>query len=75
MARRSAPKTRGERSDGSPGVARMVICTGYRGLTLGRVSWAIDGRPRGFRPAPLRAPPHVRAASEGQPKLASDVPS
>ena len=28
MARRSAPNTRGERSDGRPRVARMVICTG-----------------------------------------------
>ena len=60
------PEHRGERSDGSPGVARMVTCTGYRGSTFGRVSWGIEGRPRGFRPAPLRAPPHVRGAPRGK---------
>ena len=31
IARRSAPNTRADRSDGSPGVARIVTCTGYRG--------------------------------------------
>jgi hypothetical protein len=66
MARRSAPNTRAERSDGNPGVARIVTCTGYRGSTFGRVWWGMDGRPRGFRPAPLRAPPHVRAAARGK---------
>ena len=65
MARRSAPNTRGDRSDGSPGVARIVTCTGRRGSILGRVTWGIEGRPRGFRPAPLRAPPQVLAAASG----------
>jgi hypothetical protein len=49
MARRSAPNSRGERSDGSPGVARMVACNGYRGSILGRVPCGIEGRPRGWR--------------------------
>ena len=65
MARRSAPNTRADRSDGSPGVARIVICTGHRGSILGRVAWGIEGRPRGFRPAPLRAPPQVLATASG----------
>jgi hypothetical protein len=65
MAQRSAPKTRGERSDGSPVVARIVTWTGKRGSTLTRVTCGIEGRPRGFRPAPLRAPPHVLAAAIG----------
>jgi hypothetical protein len=38
---------------------------GYRGSIFDRVSWGIEGRPRRFRPAPLRAPPHVRATSRG----------
>src|SRR6185312_8436988 len=33
-ARRSAPKIRADLSDGSPGTARMVTCSGYRGSTL-----------------------------------------
>jgi hypothetical protein len=37
MARRRAPKTRDERSDGSPGAARIVIWTGHRGSSFGRV--------------------------------------
>ena len=65
MVFRSAPNRRGERSEGSPGVARMVTCIGYRGSTFGRISWGIEGRPRGFRPAPLRAPPQVRGAPSG----------
>src|SRR6266498_4362339 len=65
MARRSAPNTRGERSEGRPGVARTVTCTGYRGSILRLVTCGIEGRPRGFRPAPLRAPPHVLAAASG----------
>jgi hypothetical protein len=69
MAHRSAPNRRGERSDGSPGVARIVTCTGNRGAILGRVTCGIEGRlrgsPRRFRPAPLRAPPHVLAAAIG----------
>src|SRR5688572_18384738 len=66
MARRSAPNTRGDRSDGSPGAARIVTCTGQRGSILGLVVWGIEGRPRGFRPAPLRAPPQVLAAASGR---------
>src|SRR3954463_9574965 len=65
IACRSAPNMRGERSDGRPGVARIVTCTGKRGSTLGRVTCGMQGRPRGFRPAPLRAPPHVLAAAIG----------
>jgi len=65
MVRRSAPKTRADLSEGSPGTARMVTCRGYRGSTLARVSCGIDGRPRGFRPAPFRAPPHLRGARRG----------
>ena len=42
-----------------------VTCTGHRGSISARVAWGIEGRPRGFRPAPLRAPPHVLAASSG----------
>jgi hypothetical protein len=59
MARRSAPNTRADLSDGSPGVARIVTWSGYRGSTFDRVSCGIEGRPRGFRPAPFRAPPHL----------------
>src|SRR3954466_7202511 len=58
---------RGERSDGRPGVARIVTCTGKRGSTLGRVTCGMEGRPLGFRPAPLRAPPQVLAAASGSP--------
>src|SRR5579871_1094779 len=61
MARRSAPNTRADLSEGRPGTARMVTCNGYRGSTFARVSCGIDGRPRGFRPAPFRAPPHLLA--------------
>ena len=65
MARRSAPNTRADLSDGSPGAARIVTCSGYRGSTFDRVSCGIEGRPRGFRPAPFRAPPHLLATSSG----------
>ena len=36
-----------------------------RGSILGLVTWGIDGRPRGFRPAPFRAPPQVLATASG----------
>jgi hypothetical protein len=65
MAPRTAPNTRADRSDGSPGVARIVTCTGHPGFILGRVTWGIEGRLRGFSPAPLRAPPQVLAAASG----------
>jgi hypothetical protein len=65
MARRSAPNTRADLSDGSPGVARIVTWSGYRGSTFDRVSCGIEGRPRGFRPAPFRAPPHLLATWRG----------
>jgi hypothetical protein len=65
MARRSAPNTRADLSDGSPGAARIVTCSGYRGSTFARVSCGIEGRPRRFRPAPFRSPPHFLATSSG----------
>jgi hypothetical protein len=48
-----------------PGTARIVTCRGYRGSTFARVSCGIERRPRGFRPAPFRAPPHLFAVWRG----------
>jgi hypothetical protein len=71
MARRSAPNTRADLSDGIPGAARIVTWSGYRGSTLDRVSCGIEGRPRGFRPAPFRAPAPRACHLERQPQLPS----
>ena len=69
MARRSAPNTRGERNDGSPGVPRMVTCTGYRGLTFAREVVRHRRTAARLSPGALRAPPHSRATPRGNGQL------
>ena len=58
---RSAAKTFFDRREGSPGIVRIVTCTGWHGWCAARRRCGTPAVPfAGLRPAPARAPPQVR---------------